>query len=170
MICGKIVDLRPIEETDLEPLREMGNDDFISSKIVRQFFVTKNEMTQWYGKQHCDNESLYFTIVTHYDNFRGVAGMIGLRKVDWVNRKGELTMFLHPITHGKGFGTEALELFCRYCFQRINLHKIYMNVLDHNSAAIRTYEKAGFAVEGTLKDEVFMGGRYNNMKRMAIYE
>lgn len=170
MLIGTTVDLRPLEASDLEPLREMGNDTFIASKIVRHFLVGKEEQERWFELLEARNDCLYFTIISKFASFQSVAGMIGLRHLDWQNRKGELTMFIHPQYHGKGYGTEAVTLLCEYCFKRINLHKIYLNVLDHNSPAIRAYTKAGFVLEGTLKDEVWMGGRYNNMKRMAIFK
>ena len=169
MIKGTIVSLRPLEPEDVEPLRAIGNEDFISSKICRHWLVSKTEMALWSERLPEKNDCVYLVIVSHYGNFEGVAGMIGLRKIDWINRKGELTMFLHPVVHGKGFGTESLLLFCKYCFGRLNLNKVFVNVLDHNAAAIRAYEKAGFSEEGLLKNEVYMNGCFNNMKRMAKF-
>jgi RimJ/RimL family protein N-acetyltransferase len=49
---------------------------------------------------------------------------------------------------GKGYGTDAMRLVLRYGFQELNLHRVTLGVFSYNPRAIRSYEKAGFTVEG----------------------
>ena len=65
--------------------------------------------------------------------------------------------------HGKGYGTDAVSLLCKLGFEEMNLHKIKVEVMAFNLAAIRCYEKCGFIKEGTLRDEVFREGKYHDV-------
>jgi RimJ/RimL family protein N-acetyltransferase len=68
---------------------------------------------------------------------------------------------------GKGYGTDAMRIILRYAFTELNLHRVSLSALATNARAIRSYEKAGFVVEGRGRhlaryedmpwDEVFMG-------------
>jgi len=48
------------------------------------------------------------------------------------------------------------------------LHKLYLRVISDNQRAIRSYEKAGFEIEGVLKDDIFVDGKFCDVTRMAI--
>ena len=170
MLKNNNITLIPIEQGHIEFLRKIANDEFTSSKIVRHFYVSSHEQQEWFESLSSRKDTLYFTIVAHYNSTSSVVGAIGLRHINWVNRNGKLIVYIHWPDRGNGYGPEAIEIFCKYCFERLNLHKIYLDVLDHNSAAISVYEKVGFVKEGTLKDQAFINGRYNNMIRMAIFE
>lgn len=54
-----------------------------------------------------------------------------------------------------------------FCFQHLNLHRIYLHVFESNKRAIRCYEKAGFAIEGTLRDHHFAKGKYEDVLIMG---
>jgi RimJ/RimL family protein N-acetyltransferase len=49
---------------------------------------------------------------------------------------------------GKGYGTDAMRLILRYGFSELNLQRISLDVFEYNPRAIRSYEKAGFRMEG----------------------
>ena len=68
---------------------------------------------------------------------------------------------------GKGYGTDAMRVILRYAFTELNLHRVSLDVFEYNPRGIRSYEKAGFKVEGRRRgtlnrdgrrwDEYFMG-------------
>ena len=70
---------------------------------------------------------------------------------------------------GRGYGTEAMELLCRFAFQEMNLHKLKVSVFAFNKAAIRCYEKSGFIQEGLLKSEIFRAGAYQDVVELAKF-
>ena len=61
---------------------------------------------------------------------------------------------------GRGLGTEATELMLEHAFERLGLHRVGLSVFSYNERAIRAYEKAGFVIEGRLRDAVLRDGRY----------
>lgn len=61
---------------------------------------------------------------------------------------------------GRGLGTEATRLMLGHAFERLGLHRVGLSVFAFNTRAVRAYEKAGFRVEGRLRDAIHRDGRY----------
>jgi len=69
---------------------------------------------------------------------------------------------------GRGLGTEATELMLGHAFERLMLHRVGLTVFSYNLRAIRAYEKAGFVVEGRLRDAISRDGRFFDEVQMGI--
>lgn len=61
---------------------------------------------------------------------------------------------------GLGYGTEATELMLRHAFERLGLHRVGLSVFEFNDRARRSYEKAGFVLEGRLRQAIARDGRW----------
>jgi RimJ/RimL family protein N-acetyltransferase len=68
----------------------------------------------------------------------------------------------------KGYGTDALRAICDFGFGQLRLERIELDVYEPNRRAQRSYEKAGFVTEGTLRHAHFSDGRYHNLLRMSL--
>jgi RimJ/RimL family protein N-acetyltransferase len=68
----------------------------------------------------------------------------------------------------KGLGTEAMQLLLKHGFETLNLHRIYLRVFANNPRAIRSYEKAGFVVDGRLREAHFADGVYIDDLLMSV--
>jgi RimJ/RimL family protein N-acetyltransferase len=55
-------------------------------------------------------------------------------------------------------------------FGELGLHRIDLVVFDFNTAAIACYEKAGFVVEGRLREARRLGDEYWTLVQMSILE
>ncbi len=58
----------------------------------------------------------------------------------------------------RGLGTEATQLMLGHAFERLGLHRVGLTVFSYNTRAIRAYEKAGFTIEGRLRDAIQRDG------------
>jgi len=64
---------------------------------------------------------------------------------------------------GKGYGTDAMRLCLQYAFTELNLHRVSLGLHEYNPRALRSYEKAGFRLEGrTRKDLAREGTRFDS--------
>lgn len=98
-------------------------------------------------------------------------GIISLTGIDPVHKHAELHILLGDRTsHGQGIGTEATQAMLRHGFQDLNLHRIYLFVLDANAVARRMYERVGFRHEGTLRGAAFKEGAYVDVHLMALLQ
>jgi len=64
---------------------------------------------------------------------------------------------------GRGYGTDAMKLCLQYAFLELNVHRVSLGLHEYNARALRSYEKAGFRLEGqTRKDLAREGSRYDS--------
>ena len=71
---------------------------------------------------------------------------------------------------GLGYGTEATELMLELAFEQLGLHRVALAVFEFNPRAIRSYEKAGFLIEGRLRGTILRDGRHWDEISMSILE
>jgi RimJ/RimL family protein N-acetyltransferase len=68
----------------------------------------------------------------------------------------------------RGYGTEALNAICDFGFGQLRLERIELDVYAPNKRAQRSYEKAGFRLEGTLRHGHFADGEFLDVLRLAL--
>jgi RimJ/RimL family protein N-acetyltransferase len=88
-------------------------------------------------------------------------GNVWLADIDRRHRKAEVRVLIgdRP-TMGGGAGSTAIDLMARHAFDTLGLHRVYAYVLAFNPRARRAFEKAGFVLEGTLKDDRWDGAQF----------
>jgi RimJ/RimL family protein N-acetyltransferase len=88
------------------------------------------------------------------------AGGISIRLGADVHRQtAELGYWLGQEFWGRGIMTEAVAAFTDFCFEQFQLRRIYAEPFANNPASVRVLEKAGFAFEGRLKNNVLKDGK-----------
>ena len=64
----------------------------------------------------------------------------------------------------KGYGTDMMKLCLQYAFTELNVHRVSLGLHEYNPRALKSYEKAGFRLEGrTRKDLMREGKRYDSL-------
>ena len=87
-------------------------------------------------------------------------GGIGIRIGADVHRQtAELGYWLSQEFWGRGIMTEAVAAFTDFCFEKFQLRRIYAEPFANNPASARVLEKAVFAFEGRLKNNVLKDGK-----------
>jgi RimJ/RimL family protein N-acetyltransferase len=85
-----------------------------------------------------------------------LAGSIGLfPPADGV---GEIGYWSAAAFRGRGLMTEALGLLTRWAFEEVGLRRLELMVDPRNDASRRLGERAGFVVEGTLRQRSLQRG------------
>jgi RimJ/RimL family protein N-acetyltransferase len=93
--------------------------------------------------------------------FEGEAiGGIGLEFLSDVHRKSaELGYWLGESMWGRGFATLAVRAITDYAFATFELHRVQAMVFQWNPASARVLEKAGYMLEGRLRNYIFKDDR-----------
>ena len=71
---------------------------------------------------------------------------------------------------GKGYGEAAIRILFEYAFNERRLHKFNAYCLDVNAASVGLMKKLGCNLEGTVRDVVFMNGKYHNQLLFGMTE
>jgi ribosomal-protein-alanine N-acetyltransferase len=88
-----------------------------------------------------------------------VVGEIGIRPgIDVHRHTAELGYWLSQEFWGRGIMSEAVTAVTDFCFENFPLRRISAEVFANNPASARVLEKAGFAFEGCLKNDVLKDG------------
>ncbi len=165
-VTGALVDLRPITEADTDRIvRWRNTPSVVRNFIFRQPF-TPEMHRNWLATKVAAGQVVQY-IIEEKATGRPV-GSVYFRDVDPVNHSAEYGIFIgEEDARGRGFGTETARLFTDFGFAHLGLHRISLRLLADNLPARRSYEKAGFAVEGTFRDMVLLDGRYRDVVFMA---
>ena len=73
-----------------------------------------------------------------------------------------------PSLRGQGIGTQMVIKLLTLGFEQLGLHRIDLVVFDFNKAAINCYKRAGFTIEGRLRDARRFGDQYWSLYQMSI--
>lgn len=89
-----------------------------------------------------------------------VIGDVALQDIDRTNRCCTVGMGIARIANrGRGYGQQALALILDYAYRFLGLERVSASTLAPNNAARRALEKAGFVLEGTERQAVYLDGR-----------
>lgn len=119
---------------------------------------------KWFDKYEVDESRKIFLIEL---NGKPV-GQVGLLDINPLDKNAGLYILIGEKKYwGKGIGSKAMEFILDYGFNKLNMHKIWLEVHARNKNAIKLYEKFGFVIEGVLKDNVLYEDGYDDEIRMA---
>lgn len=68
---------------------------------------------------------------------------------------------------GKGVGTALMQAAVEMADKWLNLTRLELEVFTDNAPAVRLYQKFGFEIEGTLRQQSFRDGEYVDAYFMA---
>lgn len=88
-------------------------------------------------------------------------GYVILAGLNNENRSLEL-MRIVIIEKNKGYGSEAIEKIKNYAFEKLEYHRIWLDVKEFNTHAKSVYMKCGFKIEGFLRECIFVNNHYKS--------
>lgn len=150
--------IRKISEADLPERVRWMNDPSVYKTMHFTPPISLEKTKEWYHKnQKANRYDMVFE-----DEEGNLLAMGGLTSVDYTTRKAEFYIFVNPLKQRQGFGSEATYLLCKYGFDILKLHKIFLYTNASNLGARKTYEKVGFKLEGIHRDEMIENETYED--------
>jgi RimJ/RimL family protein N-acetyltransferase len=96
-------------------------------------------------------------------------GDCGLHRIDAVHRSASIhANIADPAHRGRGVGARAVQMLVAIAFRDLGLHRLELEVVGENPAAVRCYEKAGFSREGVRRAAAFHDGAPVDVAVMAL--
>ncbi|MDO3412307.1 GNAT family protein [Saccharibacillus sp. CPCC 101409] len=172
VLIGQKVILRPFEIEDAQQMlniladpevrRLTGSAENDSDAQAPMSEEERERTLAWYGSRSGRGDRLDLAIA---DRESGeMVGEAVYNEYDENVRSVNFRILIGPAGRGKGLGTEAIELFLRYGFEELGLHRIGLEVFSFNPRAERVYVKSGFVLEGIKREDFAYNGEYIDAK------
>ncbi len=158
--------LRSLQKKDIPYMLEWMQDKDIAKQFQQDMqSKTPQDVLDYIEKSEKDDTLTNFAIVDEKDEYLGT---ITLKNIDNINKNAEYAIALRKKAIGQGVAHFATTGILEYAFLKLNLNRVYLNVLSDNLRAIKFYEKFGFSFEGEFKAHLCLKGEFKNLKWYAI--
>ena len=95
-------------------------------------------------------------------------GRCALFEFDLLARNASLGVGLLPAHRRQGYGRDAVAVLLDYAFDKRNLHRVQLEVLADNDAALSAYKASGFVEEGRLREHAYTAGSFVDLVVMSV--
>lgn len=95
-----------------------------------------------------------------------LVGLINIKNIDTLVKKCEIGYFISKQTTSKGIVTNLTKDVVTFCFETLQMNKVFLRVFPENIASQKVALKNGFVKEGILREE-YLG--YNNNYEDVMY-
>ncbi len=159
--------MRTIRPDDLEFLIELRNDRSTWAYLGDPTFLDIRSQQKWYQNMSDDLTRQYFI----YENNAGDrVGMVRMDEINHLHRNIRVGGDIAREYRGQGHGTNMYELIKEYCFDFLNMHRIWLLVTEYNEPAIKLYLNTGFKEEGKYKEGFRRYGKYYDYICMSMLD
>ena len=170
MIYGKRVRLRALEKGDVAKFYDWVNDPEVTAGLTLFLPMSTLDEEKWFERvmQRPQEERPFAIEIRDGEGWR-LVGNCSFFDLDRVALAGEVGIMIgDKLVWGQGYGAETMELLLRHGFWTLNLNRVSLRVYADNERAIRAYEKAGFVLEGRLRQAVYKQGKYHDVLMMSV--
>ncbi len=160
MLRGEIIGLRAQQDSDIEVFEaELANDVGTRMRSDSRPWrpVTPGSADSPYRGPAADDTVKFSAVELASGELVGEALLWG---IDLHNRNAHIGISLRPAFRGKHMGTDIVRVLCRYGFAVRGLHRIQVETLADNAAMIGAATRAGFVLEGTLRQFSWVDGSF----------
>jgi RimJ/RimL family protein N-acetyltransferase len=169
-MTGDLVRLRAMEPSEAETVWRWNSDpevvrwmdDGYPQSLARYLARIQERAANSYS-------DVLFGIETLDEN--RLVGLVRLTGAEPETGRAELDLYIgERDCWGRGYGTDATRLICRYGFDKMRLHSIILWVVTENLGARRVYDKAGFREDGRHRECFRRDGAWYDMFLMSMLD
>lgn len=161
--------LRPAERSDLPLFVQWLSDAETTRNLSLNHPLSMAMEEKWFDQVvEQQGRDRYHFVICLLDDGRPI-GAADLRDIDRENGHADFGIVIGEKGEwNRGYGTEALAALCDFGFGQLRLERIALDVFAGNLQAQRSYEKAGFVLEGTLRNAHYGDGQFSDVLRMSL--
>jgi len=161
--------LRALELSDLNATY-LGwlNDPAVNCFLETRFLPQSLEALMAYWQSHRDDSSSPWFAICLLGEGRHI-GNIKLGPIHWLHRRADISLFIGERgCWGQGYASESIALVRDWAFRELDLQKLNAGIYAGNFGSRRAFEKCGFKLEATLRQEVVSAGRRLDVWRLGL--
>lgn len=163
--------LRPCEPEDLNLLYTIENDpdmwETSNAEGPYSRYALKRYIASAASIYECGE--LRLIIEVEEDGTNVAVGIIDITAFSPLNARAEVGIALLKDYQGRGLATKALQLLEQFAVERLHIRLLYAQVLAHNSASYRLFQKNGYELVSKLPNWHFDKAKYVDMWVLAKF-
>lgn len=156
--------LRPYKRTDACRVQALAGEREVAETTLAIPHPYSIEAAESWIENHAklieNGEAYPFAMVLRDDNL--LIGTMTIR-TDYQHNKGELAYWVGKDYWGQGYATEAAKRITQFGFDELTLNRVFAQAMSRNKGSTKVMEKVGMSYEGTLKQELFHWGKYEDV-------
>ncbi len=159
---GEHIYLRALEPEDLLLIYHIENNEDNWEVSQTQTPFSKYVIKQYLENAHQDiyeAKQLRLVICSLQNDPLGV---VDLFDFDPKNNKIGVGILILEKARNQNVAFETLQLIIKYGFKSLNVHQVYANILEDNTASISLFKKLNFQISAVKKDWIFENNQYKN--------
>ena len=164
MLKGKKVILKTVSQNDIKSIYDIIMNDNIGSTFSTTYKeLTVEELPKFLYETEPGTTSKVFSIFGDKD----LIGFVTVNCIHSIRRSAYLAYLgMKQDVHSKGLAKDAFTVIVKYCFDYLNLNRLYAHTFSDNEkfqTNSNSFPKyAGWTLEGTEREYVFRNGKYVN--------
>ena len=156
--------LRAIESSDLEFMYKIRSDPSTAEMVGTLFVKSLDEQDLWLKSLREDKTKAYYIFGVQFTKI----GYLRFDEIDLINRSMRVGGDIDQKYRGQGYGQKMMELIKKFCFDYMNMHRLWLLVFSTNLPAKHIYDKAGFKKEGVMLKAVYRNGEYIDYEMWSL--
>ena len=99
---------------------------------------------------------------------RRFVGAVGLKPINWIDRKVEIGYWLDAEVQGRGLITRACRLVIEHIFGELDLNRVEIRVAEGNARSLAIVRRLGAVPEGVDRQASVLRGQFVDIHRFAL--
>ena len=163
LIQGKLTYLALMEKTEASTVQAWMNEPELRRLAWTEcpLPVDLDQAGRWIEAMNRDPRTRLLAI-RRLDSGESI-GFTTLRNLSWLSRSMRFgNLIWPPSLWNQGLGTDARRAMLEYAFGQLGMRRVYGGFAAYNAASRRSHEKLGAEVTATLREAVYVDGRFHD--------
>jgi len=164
-----MIELKPLHENHAKYFFNWFQDEEVIqySLSIFQKLQTESQVKEWL--KETVNDTKTFKQGIFLKNTDCLIGYAGICDLSSTNKSGEYFIFIGDKSYwGKGVGTEVTTKVIEIGFNDLGLNRIMLTVSEPNVGGVKAYQRAGFKLEGRLRQACYRDGEFHDKLVMSV--
>lgn len=164
-----MIELLPLQNSQAAIFHRWISDPEVIAYSLTAFqnLTSVEQVAEWLAHTLLDQRSL--TLGIYLAETKELIGYAGIVNISRINQSGEYFILLGEKRYwGQGIGTSVTRQVVTRAFQELELHRVMLTVSVPNEGGVKAYLKAGFQLEGRLRQACYRQHAFHDKLLMSV--